>query len=157
VIFVHSCCPSGAGIRESLPSESFFSGQHGFCADFLHRKPLCVLRQLHAPCPAASGGGIGGIIGNPRRSQRRSEDEYLGLLELLLEHRTDVLLMHDGPNSLIHSLRGSSRVREVIERLRPKLVVRGHAHWNLPLVELAGGVQVLNVDARVVVLQAKCG
>jgi hypothetical protein len=55
VIFLHSCCPSGAEIREPLPKESFLSGQHGFCADFLHRKPaLC--RLIHAPCPAASGG-----------------------------------------------------------------------------------------------------
>ena len=98
---------------------------------------------------------IGGIIGNPKRPRRRSEDDYLRLIESLLQHRTDVLLMHDGPNSLIHSLSGSSRMREVIEQLRPKLVVRGHAHWNIPLVELAGGVQVLNVDARVVVLRER--
>ena len=32
------------------------------------------------------------------------------------------------------------------------LVVCGHCHWHEPLVELRGGVQVLNVDARAVVL-----
>jgi len=43
-------------------------------------------------------------------------------------------------------------IRVAIERLRPSLVVRGHAHWKQPLVQLSGGAQVLNVDARVVVL-----
>lgn len=32
------------------------------------------------------------------------------------------------------------------------LVVRGHSHWDEPLAELKSGTQVLNVDARVVVL-----
>jgi len=48
----------------------------------------------------------------------------------------------------------TSAIREAVERLRPSLVVRGHAHWKESLAQLSGGVQVLNVDARVVVLHA---
>jgi Icc-related predicted phosphoesterase len=96
--------------------------------------------------------GIGGIIGNPDRTQRRSETDYLETLELVLCDETDVLVMHDGPDSG-DGQRGSPRVREVVERLRPKLVVRGHAHWAQPLAELTTGTQVLNVDARLVVLR----
>lgn len=97
--------------------------------------------------------GIGGIIGNPRRPRRRSEEQYIGLLDSLIQHRTDVLLMHDGPDSPAHGLRGSAAIRGVIERHAPALVVRGHAHWSELLVELARGVQVLNVDARVVLIR----
>jgi hypothetical protein len=45
----------------------------------------------------------------------------------------------------------------MIDQSGRPLVVRGHAHWPEPLVELASGVQVLNVDARVVVLRQRPG
>lgn len=97
--------------------------------------------------------GIGGIIGNPRKPHRRSEDEYIGVLRMLMEHHPDVLVMHDGPTAPVHGFRGSPMMRELIEQSKScPLVVRGHAHWPEPLVELDGGTQVLNVDARVVVL-----
>jgi len=96
--------------------------------------------------------GLGGIIGNPRRPRRLSDDQYAECLESLLAHRTDILITHDGPDDPVGGHRGSPIIREVVERLRPSLVVRGHAHWRDPLVQLSNGVQVLNVDARVVVL-----
>jgi hypothetical protein len=75
------------------------------------------------------------------------------ILGALLEREPDVLLMHDGPDAPAHRFRGSPLVREVIESCGDgPLVVRGHAHWKEALVELAGGAQVLNVDARLVVL-----
>ena len=76
----------------------------------------------------------------------------LDVLATVVDHTTDVLIMHDGPDSPQHGFRGSSSIREVVELARPTLVVRGHSHWKLPFVELASGVQVLNVDCRVVLL-----
>jgi len=96
--------------------------------------------------------GIGGIIGNPTRHHRRYEDEYLKTLELLLDDQVDVLLMHEGPNGTQPDQRGNTRIREVLEKYAPSLVVRGHAHWQEPFAEFACGLQVLNVDARIVVL-----
>ena len=97
--------------------------------------------------------GFGGVIGNPRRMRRRSEYDYCRAIEHLLDARTDVLVMHDGPDAPLHGFVGSTLVRETIEILQPRLVIRGHAHWDQPFVELEGGVQVLNVDARVVILR----
>ncbi len=97
--------------------------------------------------------GLGGIIGNPKRVWRRTHDDYVSRLGDLLQQPTDVLLTHDGPNAPEHNLRGDDIVREVVERWRPNLVIRGHDHWKTPFVELGTGVQVLNVDARVVILQ----
>jgi Icc-related predicted phosphoesterase len=102
--------------------------------------------------------GLGGLIGNPRRPHRREEEEFLTTLELLVEGPTDVLLMHDGPDAPEQGYRGIARARNVIERHAPGVVVRGHAHWDEPLVELAAGVQVLNVHEKVVLLrQAEAG
>jgi Icc-related predicted phosphoesterase len=102
--------------------------------------------------------GVGGIIGNPRKPHRRSDEEYVRVVHTLLERRPDVLLMHDGPDIPVKGYRGSPLVREAIEQCDSRtLVVRGHAHWPEPLVELPGGTQVLNVDARVVVLRKRSG
>ena len=97
-------------------------------------------------------GGIGGIIGNPERHQRRSEEDYLFALELLLEERIDILLLHDGPRGLNARQQGSARVRDLLSTRRSPLIVRGHAHWDQPLIEYENGTQVLNVDARTVIL-----
>jgi len=97
--------------------------------------------------------GVSGIVGNPRKPWRRIDSDYLCLLEVALEHETDILVLHDGPDAPALGHKGSAVIRELIERRRPRLVVRGHDHWPQPLVELPGGVQVLNVDCRVVVLR----
>lgn len=97
-------------------------------------------------------GGLGGIIGNPERHQRRSEEDYLFALELLLEERIDVLLTHDGPRGLNARQQGSARVRDLLSEHPVPLVVRGHAHWDQPFIQYDNGTQVLNVDARAVIL-----
>ena len=101
--------------------------------------------------------GVGGIIGNPKRMRRRTEDDFLQAIKDVLEQPADIVLMHEGPDSPLQGFRGSTMVRQLIELLRTPLVVRGHAHWNEPFVELDGGVQVLNVDSRVVILRRRSG
>ena len=97
-------------------------------------------------------GGVSGILGNPRKPWRRTDEDYLSRLETVLHEPLDLLILHDGPDAPHHRLKGRANVRERIESRPPKLVVRGHDHWPVPLVELPAGVQVLNVDKRVVVL-----
>jgi Icc-related predicted phosphoesterase len=99
--------------------------------------------------------GIGGITGDPRRLQRRTEEDYLNTLDALLDRRPDVLLCHDGPEGAKHGQTGSSAMREVAELHPPTLIIRGHSHWRSPLAELKNGTQVLNVDARVVVMMRR--
>lgn len=97
-------------------------------------------------------GGVGGIIGNVSRPQRRDEEDYLRTLDLVLDAQIDVLLMHDGPDGPESGQRGNSRIRAILEDQSPCLAIRGHAHWPQPFVQLSSGLQVLNVDARVVIL-----
>lgn len=96
--------------------------------------------------------GLGGIIGNTNRLNRRSEDDYLAMLAGLVESCPDVLLMHEGPDGNESGQRGMARIRERLLATPVKLVIRGHAHWDHPFAELEGELQILNVDARVVVL-----
>ncbi len=137
------------------------AGNHDTFGDDAHADPRFHSRKIHyldndrANIDGLKIAGLGGIIGSPKRARRRSEENYCRALESLLDSQTDILIMHDGPDAPSHGFRGSTPVREVIEFLRPNLVVRGHAHWKEPFAELSGGVQVLNVGARVVILRER--
>ncbi|GAA5509084.1 metallophosphoesterase [Novipirellula caenicola] len=96
--------------------------------------------------------GLSGIPGNPKRRLRRTEDDYAETLRMLLRDEPAITLLHDGPDVPKSGFRGLPRIREIFERSAHTLVVRGHSHWPEPLAELACGTQVLNVDARVVIL-----
>lgn len=60
--------------------------------------------------------------------------------------------MHDGPDGPESGQRGIPSARELLLRHHPCLVIRGHAHWKNPLAGYEDGLQILNVDARIVVL-----
>lgn len=139
------------------------AGNHDTFGSKPNRRPQFHSQRIHfldGDRKVADGlklAGLSGIIGNPSRAWRRTEEEYCHALEQLLTSDTDIVIMHDGPNAPAERFRGSDSVRQVIEMLQPRLVVRGHSHWAKPLVELDNKVQVLNVDARVVVLRALGG
>lgn len=96
--------------------------------------------------------GLGGIIGKPTKPQRRTEEDYVRTLTSLLCGHPDILLMHDGPDGLENAQPGNSMIRNLLQEEPPGLVIRGHSHWSNPFAEFSCGLQVLNVDARVVVL-----
>lgn len=66
-----------------------------------------------------------------------------------------MVVMHDGPDAPVARHRGSPIIRQALEKSEPTFVVRGHAHWNEPFAQLSNGTQVLNVDARVVILTSE--
>ena len=97
-------------------------------------------------------GGVGGIIGNPRKPGRRSEVDQLRVIDRVLDHDPDILVLHEGPRGGNHQL-GNGAIRQTIEAAGVGLTICGHDHWRVPLADHARG-QILNVDARVVVLVA---
>lgn len=99
--------------------------------------------------------GIGGIVGNPRRPQRKTDQQYIACLERRIHDYLDVLILHDGPGVPETGLRGSALIRMTVDVLPPRLIVRGHSHWDSPLTTLPHQTQVLNVDGRVVILRAQ--
>ncbi|TWU40006.1 hypothetical protein Q31b_33220 [Novipirellula aureliae] len=132
------------------------AGNHDTFADGSNRPsftgPVHFLDNDHATIGGVSIAGLSGIQGNPRRPWRRTEDDYVETLGMLLCEEPAITLLHDGPDVPGKGFRGSPRIREVFEQFENTLVVRGHSHWQEPLAELSCGTQVLNVDARVVIL-----
>jgi 3',5'-cyclic-AMP phosphodiesterase len=95
-------------------------------------------------------GGVGGIIGNPRKPGRRSEEEQLDLIESVGD--SDIVLLHEGPQGDPRQL-GNSSIRKALEKVEIAFTICGHNHWSEPLAMHPTG-QILNVDTRVVVLVA---
>lgn len=96
--------------------------------------------------------GLGGIIGKPTRPQRREQEHYLQTLKHLLQQSPDVLLMHEGPDGSASHQPGQAKIRDLLESQPPSLVIRGHKHWDEPVAHFPSGLQVLNVEARIVIL-----
>lgn len=96
--------------------------------------------------------GVGGICGRNGKPNRRPPADFLAAIQGLLHARPDLLVLHEGPDGGPRR-RGNPEVRALVAGKR-SLVICGHAHWHEPLAELEGGAQVLNVDARAVVLEA---
>ena len=70
----------------------------------------------------------------------------------------DILILHEGPNGPDAKLIGNQSIRAELATANELLVICGHSHWKVPMTTLFPGVQVLNVDSRVVVLTvAKSG
>jgi Icc protein len=97
-------------------------------------------------------GGVSGIIGNPRKPGRRSEADQLRAIERTIGCGLDLLVLHEGPRGG-DKQPGNPAIRAAIEAGGVGLTICGHDHWRVPLAAHARG-QILNVDARVVVLVA---
>jgi Icc-related predicted phosphoesterase len=97
-------------------------------------------------------GGVGGIIGDPRKPGRRSQADQLRTIEQVIAGGVDILVLHEGPRGGGRQP-GSEAIRATIETAGVGLTICGHDHWRVPLAAHAHG-QILNVDTRVVVLVA---
>jgi len=95
-------------------------------------------------------GGVGGIIGNPRKPGRRSEADQLRAIDRTIDRGLDILILHEGPRG-DDKQPGNDAIRATVEARRVGLTICGHDHWRVPLAAHASG-QILNVDARVIVL-----
>ncbi|MCE0760086.1 metallophosphoesterase [Marinobacter sp. G11] len=98
-------------------------------------------------------GGVSGIVGNPNRNQRRTEDDFLAVLESVTDQTPDILLLHQGPTDPERAgRRGDPGVALSLETGFRGLTVFGHTRWDWPWLISHGDGQALNVDGRVVVV-----
>lgn len=97
-------------------------------------------------------GGVGGIIGHSKKNERKSEDRFLSMLLDVLEKQPELVVLHEGPPGHLSSQRGHQEVERFLNEGRPCLTICGHSHWSEPLADRGPAGQVLNVDARAVLL-----
>lgn len=97
--------------------------------------------------------GVSRVCGNPAKPGKRDEDEQRTLIDIALEDKPEVLVLHEGPEHG-EGFPGSAWIREKLLRAKVGLTIFGHTAWAVPFTELAPGVGALNVHERVVVLRA---
>jgi Icc-related predicted phosphoesterase len=95
-------------------------------------------------------GGVAGIIGTKQKPGRRPEDVQLAHLERVIASNPDIVVLHEGPCGGKHQP-GHAAIRARLDASEVPFTICGHDHWERPLAEHDGG-QILNVDARVMVL-----
>jgi Icc protein len=95
--------------------------------------------------------GVSGVVGKPGKTNRRAPADFEAAVRTCLHARPHLLVLHEGPHGSLDTQRGNAALHELLAR-QAVLVVCGHVHWQQPLAVLEGGGQVVNADARVIVL-----
>lgn len=127
-------------------------------AAFRARPCPVLLDGAIAHLDGVSIGGVSGVIGNPRRPFRRSEEAFLREVECVLARRPDILVLHEGPGIHGDGCPGSDPVTRLLERREAALTLCGHTAWRSPRAcFLKGGMQVLNTAGRGYVITAERG
>jgi Icc protein len=91
--------------------------------------------------------GVSGVVGDPKRVLRRTEADFLDLIEKVTTPVPDALLLHEGPVGNRAGQWGRATLRSLLERRSPALTLCGHVHWDEPVASLGEG-HVVNVDDR---------
>ncbi len=135
-------------------------GNHdSFGTDPLERAAFAAERSIHmldGDLIKRDGlriGGMGGVIGNRMMPGRHGITFFTRGVQSLLRALPDMLLLHQGPDAPGARLPGDPRVRALLEEAKPTLAMCGHVHWQRPLALLDNGTQVLNLEARGVLLR----
>lgn len=126
-------------------------------AAFKSTKNIHLLEAESVELAGLNIGGLSGIIGRADKPQRLEEATYLKHLKKLLRQDLDLLLLHESPDYPPLNLQGKASIREVIEQSPAARIASGHCHWTQLAVVLEGGTQVLNLDAKVLVLKRRQG
>lgn len=97
-------------------------------------------------------GGVGGITGDPQRTGRRWPEDQYALIELVLENQPDLFVLHEGPSGTDPEQRGNGEVLSRLRGFTSLLTVCGHVHWKQAICATVDSGQILNVDARALLL-----
>lgn len=95
-------------------------------------------------------GGVSGVIGNPAKNQRKTQEEFLAALEFATGQAVNVLLLHQGPDRANGSSPAHDPIHEYLQTQRDLLVLFGHRHWDEPFW-VEGSTLYCNVHERIVV------
>jgi hypothetical protein len=93
--------------------------------------------------------GVSGVIGDPAKPFRRTEEAFLTTVGEVTSPPPDVLLLHEGPRGTGPDQPGRVALRDLLERHTPSITLCGHVPWNRPAAPLGSG-HIVNVDARAV-------
>ena len=98
-------------------------------------------------------GGVSGIIGNPAKPQRVEKEDYLKALKKILTKRPDFTLLHESPNNKNPKLEGNKKIRDLIDCSHGNTICSGHCYWKENIIKAENNNQMINVDAKCMILK----
>lgn len=131
-------------IFSAMPDEKAFNkfkndeGIHFLDASYIEKDRLKIF-------------GISGIIGNPRKVFRKTEESFIGILKSSFQKNPDILLLHEGPDIPDLKYDGNPLIRKSLESKNPLLLICGHKHWENIYIQFDELIQVVNAHERVLV------
>lgn len=101
-------------------------------------------------------GGVSGIIGNPRKPFRRDEPSFVRAIKNVLAEKPSILVMHQNLDAVPNEKDIASHILEITHGyVSDFLVICGHRASDKPLLIYSNKLQVLNVNARAIILSQK--
>ena len=120
---------------------------------FSRRDGICLLENSTAEVDGIRFAGICGVIGDPeRRPFRHTERDFHAAIDMLVQSRPDMLVMHEGPVENTEHKFASPGIRTRCARLSGGIVAYGHNATPTVFEAVDGGAQFLSVHERIVVL-----
>lgn len=95
-------------------------------------------------------GGVSGVIGNPKKNQRKTDEEFLVALQIATGSAVNVLLLHQGPQEAKKFLPVSDPIDDFLQTRKELLVLFGHRPWDEPFL-VARQNLYCNVHERIMV------
>ncbi|NMT63482.1 metallophosphoesterase family protein [Marinobacter orientalis] len=97
-------------------------------------------------------GGVSGVIGDPKRHNRRSEEAFLAAMEHVTRQSPDILLLHQGTEDVGLNQLGVPAIALSLETGFAGMTVFGHTRWSEHFLINLGDGQAVNVDGRVIIV-----
>lgn len=94
-------------------------------------------------------GGVSGVVGNPRRNNRKLEADFMQAIDRCSNSRVDLLLLHQGPRGATEQDLGLSLINQHLVKRSELMVFFGHCHWQEPFHHEHRNL-FCNVDARII-------
>ena len=100
-------------------------------------------------------GGISGVIGNPKKVNRKDPNTYRLLLTGILQKKPDIVIIHECPEVTTDSLPGREDLARWLKESRNgTFICTGHVPWNVLMADIPPH-KILNIEQRVVILENK--
>ncbi|MGC4046044.1 MAG: metallophosphoesterase [Armatimonas sp.] len=101
-------------------------------------------------CAGMRTGGVGGIVGNPERNQRKTDKAFVEALQAVLLELPHLVLLHQGPEGPTERHKGWGELNSELTLHSGMLVCFGHTQWPEAFYEESENLYC-NVDSRVLV------
>ena len=149
--------PALNALSHLAPKTLAVLGNHDQVVEADLRSTIKILDGHMVETAAFTVGGVSGIVGNPKRNNRKSEADFLKAIRTTFRQtnahcsnsRVDLLLLHQGPRGETAQEKRLISINQQLMTRSELLILFGHCHWDRAFYR-EGKNLFCNVDAKVI-------